>query len=142
MAQQDAWLTYGKNSFGWRYSELAQIHTGNVRRLAPAWVFQTRVPGNLETTPLVVDGLMFVTGGSNHAFALDARTGRSLWQYAKTPPQGLDLCCGEVNRGFAMRGDKLFKVNIEDTLVALDAKSGRALWETQIADYKNSCQRS
>jgi alcohol dehydrogenase (cytochrome c) len=137
-AQEDSstWLTYGKNYAGWRYSELAQIHTGNIAQLAPKWIHQTGLSGKLETTPLVFDGLMFVTGTSNHAFALDARTGKPIWHYTKTPPKGLNLCCGEVNRGFAALGDKLFKVNIEDTLVALDAKTGKVLWETRIDDYK------
>jgi alcohol dehydrogenase (cytochrome c) len=130
------WRTYGKNYAGWRYSELKEIHTGNVARLAPKWIFQSNLPPKVETTPLVFDGMMFVTGPSNHAFALDVRSGKPIWHYTKKPPKGLGLCCGEVNRGFAAIGDKLFKVNIEDTLVALDKASGRVLWETQIEDYK------
>ncbi len=130
------WTTYGGNHAGWRYSALAGINTANVAGLSPQWIFQTRVPGNIETTPLVMEGLMYVTAASNHAFALDARTGRPIWHYAKTPPSPLNLCCGEVNRGFAAIGDKLFKVNIEDTLVALDRASGKVLWETQIADHR------
>src|SRR5262245_35328252 len=119
LAAQD-WTTYGGNYAGWRYSQLAEINTGKVARLVPKWVFQTRVPGNLEASPLVMNGLMYMTAASNHAFALDVRTGRPVWHYAKTPPKPLNLCCGEVNRGFAAVGDKLFKMNIEDTLVALD----------------------
>jgi alcohol dehydrogenase (cytochrome c) len=130
------WTTYGGNPAGWRYSQLSEINSGNVARLAPKWIFQTRVPGNLETTPLVMNGLMYMTAPSNHAFALDLRTGRPIWHYAKTPPGPLNLCCGEVNRGFAAIGDKLFKVNIEDTLVALDRNTGKVLWETGIADHK------
>jgi alcohol dehydrogenase (cytochrome c) len=130
------WRTYGRNPYGWRYVELSQIDRSNVARLSPQWIFQTRLPGGLETSPLVSDGLMYLTGSSNHAFALDLRTGKPVWHYSKTPPKGMNLCCGEVNRGFALHGDKLFKVNIEDALVALDAKSGRVLWETQIEDFK------
>src|SRR5262249_54072677 len=59
-----------------------------------------------------------------------------LWGYSKTPARGVGLCCGEVNRGFAAIGSQLFKVNIEDTLVALDSKNGAVLWETMIGDYK------
>jgi alcohol dehydrogenase (cytochrome c) len=137
-AQDDAgsWKTYGKNSFGWRYSELSQINTSNVARMTPQWIFQTGVPGNSETSPLVIDGLMYFTAPSNNAFALDLRSGKSIWHYRKTPPKSLNLCCGEVNRGFAVLGNKLFKVNIEDTLVALDLKTGRVLWETELADYR------
>src|SRR5450759_4433952 len=134
-AQQD-WRTYGHNPQGWRYSDLAEINTTNVSKLTPQWIHQAGVLGALEATPLVFNGLMYVTGAANHAWALDALTGRTIWTYHKISPTGLNLCCGQVNRGFAVLDDKLFKVNIEGTLVALDAKSGSVLWETQIADYK------
>jgi len=131
----DTWRTYGGNLQGWRYSELAQIDVHNVARLVPKWIYQTGV-GRSETTPLVFDGLMFIAGPSNNSWALDVRTGRPIWHYKRTPPTKLNLCCGEVNRGFAVHGDKLFRVNIEGTLVALDAKSGTVIWETTLADYK------
>ena len=130
------WRTYGQNSQGWRYSELAQIDTRNVSRLSTAWIYQTGLAGGFETTPLVFDGLMFIAGPSNHSWALDALTGRPIWHTHTTPPVKLNLCCGQVNRGFATRGDKLFRLNIEGKLVALDAKSGTTLWETTVADYK------
>ena len=130
------WRSYGLNSLGWRYSELAQIDTRNVARLSPAWIFQTGLGGGIETTPLVFDGMMFIAGPSNHSWALDAVTGRSIWHAHKEPPAKLELCCGQVNRGFAVLGDKLFRVNIEGTLVALDLHSGTTLWETTLADYK------
>jgi len=129
------WRTYGQNPQGWRYSDLTQIDTRTVARLAPKWIYQTGVGGS-ETTPLVFDGMMFVAGPSNNSWALDAITGRPIWHSHQTPPTPLDLCCGEVNRGFAVHGDKLFRVNIEGTLVALDIKSGTTLWETKLADYK------
>ncbi len=137
-AQSDAgaWLTYGRNYAGWRYSELAEINTSNVSRLAPRWIYQTGQAGPHETTPLVFGGMMFVTGPSNHADALDLLTGKPIWHYQKTPPTGLGMCCGEQNRGFAVLGSRLFKVNIEATLVALDALSGAVLWEKQIDDYR------
>jgi alcohol dehydrogenase (cytochrome c) len=133
---QSTWQTYGKNSLGWRYSDLAQINTSNVANIAPQWIFQTRVPGNMETSPLVIDGLMYFTAQSNHAFAVDLRSGKLVWHYQKMPPKQMSLCCGEVNRGLAVLGNRLFKVNIEDTLVALDLKTGKVLWETEIADYR------
>jgi len=108
-AQNDSatWLMYGKNYAAWRYSDAAQINTGNVSKLAPRWMFQTGA-GALETTPLVFDGLMYVTGSANHAFALDLLTGRPVWRYAKPVPAGVQGCCGSVNRGFAAQGGKLF----------------------------------
>jgi len=137
-AQSDpaTWLTYGKNYSGWRYSELSEINTRTVAHLAPRWIHQTGQSGSHETTPLVFGGLMFVTGPSNHADALDLLTGRPIWHYHKTPPKPLSMCCGEQNRGFATLGDRLFKVNIEATLVAIDAHSGAVLWERQVDDYK------
>src|SRR5690348_4092442 len=135
-ADDTGWKSHRNNDAGWRYSELKEIHTLNVARLTPKWMFQTRVPGNLETTPLVINGLMYVTAGSNHAFALDLRNGGEIWHYSKTPPKPLGLCCGEVNRGFASLGDRLFKVNIEDTLVALDKSSGKELWQTVLGDWR------
>jgi alcohol dehydrogenase (cytochrome c) len=137
-AQQDpnSWISYGKNYFGWRYSPLAQITAANVAQLAPAWILPTGVPGNNETTPLVVGDMMYLTGPSNNAWAVDLLTGRKVWSYSEYVPSGLGLCCSQVNRGFAISGDRLFKVNIQSTLVALDAKSGRVLWETAIDDYK------
>jgi len=136
IGQDTGWRTYGLNDAGWRYSELKQIDTGNIAQLAPKWIFQSGLPGTMETTPLVEGGLMYVTGPSNHAYALDLRQGKPIWHYSKTPPKGLGLCCGEVNRGFATIGDRLFKVSIEDTLIALDKASGELLWETQIADHR------
>jgi alcohol dehydrogenase (cytochrome c) len=131
----DTWRTYGGNMQGWRYSELAQIDVHNVARLVPKWIHQIGM-ARFEATPLVFDGLMFIAGPSNNSWALDVRTGRPIWHYKRTPPSRLNLCCGEVNRGFAVHGDKLFRVNIEGTLVALDAKSGHVIWETTLADYK------
>ena len=131
-----SWMSYGKNSLGWRYSELDQINAKNVSRLASQWMYQTSVPGKNETTPLVFDRMMFVTGPSNFAWALDALTGRPIWSYKSAPPTGVDLCCGAVNRGFAAKGNKLFKVNLEGTLLAMDATSGAVLWKATLEDYK------
>ena len=137
-AQSDSatWLTYGKNYAGWRYSELSEINTSTVSHLAPHWIYQTGQDGSHETTPLVFGGMMFVTGPSNHADALDLLTGKQIWHYRKTPPAPLSMCCGQPNRGFAALGSRLYKVNIDATLVALDALSGTVLWERQIDDYK------
>src|SRR5690242_4614753 len=104
-AQQDpnSWISYGKNYFGWRYSPLTQITAGNVAQIAPAWIMPT-VPGNNETTPLVVGDMMYITGPSNNAWAIDLLTGRKVWSYSDYVPSGLGLCCNSVNRGFAFLG--------------------------------------
>ena len=130
------WLMYGKNYSGWRYSELKQISTANVKDLTPQWTFQTGVAGRNETTPLVFDGMLYLTAPTNNAWALDLASGRPIWHYAKPLRPGVDLCCGQVNRGFAALGNKLFKVNLDAKLVALDSKTGSVLWETEIDDVK------
>ena len=91
LANPERWLTYSGNYTGQRNSPLTQITTENVRRLAPRWTFQTGVLGKFEATPIVLDGILFVTGQDNHAWALDARTGRSIWHYHKPLPDLLAL---------------------------------------------------
>ena len=137
-SQQDdeSWLMYGRNYSAWRYSPLDEIDTENVGRIAPAWIFQTGESGKFQTTPLVRDGVMYVTGPSNHAWALDLKTGRELWHYSEPVPGDLPLCCGKPNRGFAILGNRLFKVNMQATLVALDATTGDVVWEVESADYR------
>ncbi|MCC6585237.1 MAG: PQQ-dependent dehydrogenase, methanol/ethanol family [Bryobacterales bacterium] len=134
--ENNSWLMYGKNFGAWRYADLSQIDTSNVAKLTPVWTFQTGVNGKNETTPIVDTGLMYITGPSNHAWALDLKTGRPYWHYSKIVPSGVNACCGQVNRGFAALGDRLFKVNMEASLVALDAKTGQKIWETTIDDFK------
>jgi alcohol dehydrogenase (cytochrome c) len=138
LAQDDpgTWTSYGKNSLGWRFSDLKQIDTNTVIRLVPQWVYQTGVPGKNETTPLVFGGMMYITGPTNTAWALDALTGRPIWSYKSPPPAAINLCCGPVNRGFAVHDNKLFKVNLEGTLLAMDPKSGAVLWQAVLADWK------
>jgi alcohol dehydrogenase (cytochrome c) len=131
-----SWTTYGQNYAGWRYSELDRIDTRNVADLRPEWIFQSGVGGKFEATPLVANGLMYVTGASDHAWALDPLTGRSIWHYLHPVPRGLNICCGQVNRGFGMLGNRLFKLNLDATLVALDARGGNVLWETAVDDFR------
>src|SRR5204863_2968136 len=90
-AQQDpnSWLSYGKNYFGWRYSPLSQITTSNVEQLAPAWILPTGATGANETTPIVNGDMMFITGPSNNAWAIDLNTGKKVWNYSKYVPSGL-----------------------------------------------------
>ncbi|MGH9328503.1 MAG: PQQ-dependent dehydrogenase, methanol/ethanol family [Terriglobia bacterium] len=140
-AQNDpsAWLMYDRNYSGWRYSPLAQINAGTVATLRPQWVFQPQgatEAGRFETTPLVYNGTMYLTGSSNHAYAVDLQTGRQIWSYHEDAPSGLSMCCNQENRGFAALGNRLFKVNIQGELVALDALTGRVVWKSQMSDYR------
>jgi alcohol dehydrogenase (cytochrome c) len=130
------WLTYSGGYAGWRYSPLKQINVGNVAHLAVQWVFQTGIVGGFETTPLVIDGVMYLTGSSNHAWALDARTGRALWHYQRSLPEKIPLCCGRQNRGLAALGNRLFLATLDAHVMALDAKTGNVIWDVEAEDYR------
>jgi alcohol dehydrogenase (cytochrome c) len=134
--QPQNWLTYSADYAGKRYSELKQIDATNVSHLAPAWMFQTSVAGKLEATPLAIDGILYFTGADDHGYAVDARTGRTIWHYTRPLPARLPVCCGRVNRGFAARGDKLFMATLDAHVVALDAKTGNVIWDVEAADSK------
>ncbi len=111
-----------------------QINTTNVGKLKPAFVFQTAVLESMETAPVVVNGVMFLTTSFNHVYAIDAATGQEFWHYKHKLGPIVTVCCGNNNRGVAASEGKLFMGTIDAKLVALDAKTGKLLWETQIAD--------
>jgi alcohol dehydrogenase (cytochrome c) len=117
-----------------RFYPNAQINTGNVAKLKPSFVFQTGVLESMETAPIVVDGVMYVTTSYNHVYALDAVTGEEFWHFKHKMGPVTTYCCGPNNRGVAIEGGKLFMGTLDAKLIALDAKSGKLLWETQIAD--------
>ncbi len=130
------WLTYSGDYFAQHYSALAQIHRGNVARLKPAWMYQIGSRQHFEATPLVVDGVMYLSEPPSDVTALDLKTGRPLWRYRRPIPDGVPVCCGQVNRGVAMLNGLLYIGTIDSYLVALDAQTGRKRWEVQVADYK------
>jgi alcohol dehydrogenase (cytochrome c) len=136
-ADGSKWLTFGGNYSNHRHSPLTQISPENVSRLQPQWTFQTATLGNFETTSLIRDNVLYVTGPQNVAWAIDARTGRQIWRYRRELPPNLTACCGLVNRGFAMLGDKLFMVTLDAHLLALDAKTGNITWDATMEEYKN-----
>ena len=107
-SEPQQWMMYSGAYDGSRFSPLDQINRTNVQRLSLQWVFQTGVRGRHETTPLVIDGIMYLTTPQNHAYAVDTRTGRPLWHYQRTLPKEMSLCCGPQNRGFGALGDRLF----------------------------------
>ncbi len=130
------WLTYSGNYSGQRYAPLDQIDAGNVARLKLAWLYQAAEMHKFETTPLVVDGIMYLSEPPSHVTALDTRTGRVLWKYRRIVPQDVRVCCGQVNRGVAALDDLLFIGTVDAHLVALDAKTGMIRWDIAVADYK------
>jgi PQQ-dependent dehydrogenase (methanol/ethanol family) len=117
-----------------RYYPATQINTGNVKKLRPAFTFQTDVLESMETAPIVVNGVMYLTTSYNHVFAINATTGQELWEYKHKMGPITTYCCGPNNRGVAVSGDKLFMGTLDAKLVALNAKTGNVVWETQIAD--------
>jgi alcohol dehydrogenase (cytochrome c) len=128
------WLTYSGSYMSQRHSALTQITTANAKNLELKWVFQAQSLQTFESTPLVVDGIMYVTQAPNDVVALDAKTGRVFWIYHYVLPQTLAVCCGQVNRGVAILGDVLFMGTLDAHLVAIDAKNGRAIWNTKVAE--------
>ena len=131
------WLTYSGNYSSTRYSPLTQITPANVKNLKLQWVYQAPVAGNWQTTPLVVDGIMYITQRLNDVVALDATSGRAFWVYRHTPAQDRIVCCGANNRGLAILGDTLFMGTLDAQLIAIDAKTGRAVWKTEVASTKS-----
>ncbi|MEP3280008.1 MAG: PQQ-binding-like beta-propeller repeat protein [Stappiaceae bacterium] len=117
-----------------RYYPARQINTQNVNNLRPAWIFQTEIVDSLETSPIVVNGVMYVTTSFNHVYALDAKTGEQIWHHKHNMGPITTYCCGPNNRGVAVDGDRLFFGTLDAKLVALDAKTGKQVWETEIAD--------
>jgi alcohol dehydrogenase (cytochrome c) len=138
------WLTYYGAYDGQRYSELDQINTENVSRLKPEWVFQCGGVGlqagattyAFEAAPIVVDGVMYVTGWDGWCWALDAVTGQELWRYRHAIPFDVSLCCGNVNRGVAVAQGKVFYVTQNAHLVALDAENGKRVWDKTYGDVR------
>jgi len=135
IAPKSDWTVYHGSLSGNRYSPLEQINTGNVAKLAPAWMFDLPDP-LLETTPVVMDAVMYVTGW-NELFALDATTGRQLWSYAEPRTDGIKGFAGAgVNRGAAIAGDRVFMATDHAHLLAFNRFTGEKLWDTTLADYR------
>ena len=134
-ADGSQWLTFGGDYTNQRHSPLTQITPANVNRLVPQWTFQTGTLGNFETTSLLRDNVLYVTGPQNVAWAIDARSGRQIWRYRRELPPNLTACCGLVNRGFGVLGDKLFMVTLDAHLLALDMKTGAIVWDATMEDY-------
>jgi alcohol dehydrogenase (cytochrome c) len=117
-----------------RYYPNRQINTSNVHKLRPAWMFQTEIKDTFETSPIIVNGIMYFTTAFNHAYAVDARTGEQLWHFKHKMGPVTVYCCGPNNRGVAVAGDRVFMATLDAKLLALDAKTGQLVWEAQIAD--------
>jgi alcohol dehydrogenase (cytochrome c) len=129
------WPTYNGDPRGNRYTTETQINKDTVGRLAPRWMFTVPDAGSLQGTPLVVDGLMYVTA-PNEAFALDAGSGRRIWHFKRPRTKG--VAGGGANRGAAVNGDRLFMVTDHAHLLALNRFTGEVLWDSELADWKQN----
>lgn len=132
--QTASWVHTNGNYAQTRFYPGSQINADNVAKLRPEFLFQTEVRESMETAPIVVDGIMYMTTSYNHVYALDAVTGREFWHYKHKMGPITTFCCGPNNRGVAIEGGRLFMGTLDAKLVSLDAKTGKLLWETEIAD--------
>jgi alcohol dehydrogenase (cytochrome c) len=131
------WLSYSGGTMSQRHTPLTQITPANAKDLTLKWVFQTRTLDKQENTPLVVDGVMYTIQSPNDVIALDAATGKTIWTYFHKPAAGtVNPCCGNLTRGVAILGDKLFLATLDAQMIAINAKTGKELWKTDVADYK------
>jgi len=130
------WLTYSGSYKSWRYSPLNQINRQNAATLKLAWVYQMVTTHKIETTPLVVDGIMYASEPPSNVIALDAATGRPYWHYRRVLPSKINVCCDQVNRGVAILNDRVFVGTVDAHLVALNAKTGAVLWDVAVADNR------
>jgi PQQ-dependent dehydrogenase (methanol/ethanol family) len=142
------WRFYGKDLANTRFQNVDQINRNNVHELKVAWVFHTGVLdplGELEVSPIVVDGRMYVTDGHDNVFALNAATGKLIWSYKPTeipgempPLDEVTVCCGRNNHGVAFGDGKVFYGRLDDVVVALNAKTGAVVWKKTVADFTQS----
>ncbi len=136
-ANAGEWMSYGRDYSEQRYSPLKQINTDNVGRLGLAWYADlSERGGSYETTPIAVDGELFVTTPWSKVYAFDARTGQRLWKYDPQVPgqYAVKLCCGIVNRGVAVWRGKVIWGTLDGRLIAVDARTGKKIWEVQATD--------
>ena len=134
-----AWLMYGRDYHAHRYVDLDQIHPGNVDRLHPVWVFATGGENRgLQATPLLHEGVLFVSADESRVFAIDARTGAQKWKYDPKIPDEAErvYCCGSINRGVALYGDLVFVGTMDARMVALNRETGAVAWETEVIDWR------
>ena len=132
------WPSYNGDYTGRRFSSLTQITHENVGQLRAEWVFHSKNSGKLEVTPVVVDGVMYITA-SNDVYALNSTNGRTLWHYSRPVSSGLiDDAAGHINRGVALLGTRLYTETDNAHLVCLDARSGHLLWDIAYADWNKN----
>jgi len=135
VTSQTDWTTYNGDVGGNRYTTLSQITKANVKHVAPRWVFNMPGGRGLEVTPVVANGVMYVTN-ANECFALDAGSGREIWHFQRPRTAGLiGNAAGGINRGVAVAGDRVYMVSDNSHLLALNRADGKLAWEVEVADW-------
>ena len=132
------WLTYHGSYAATHFSALSDIRPDNVKKLELKWVWQANSLERIQATPLIVDGVMYLTDPPGDALAVDARTGRVFWRFHHELPANIAPCCGRVNRGLAILGNTLFMGTLDARLIALDASTGRKRWDIQVANHADA----
>ncbi|MCH7890162.1 MAG: PQQ-dependent dehydrogenase, methanol/ethanol family [Gemmatimonadetes bacterium] len=130
------WLLYGGNYANYRHSPIQRLTPEAVPNLKLAWSFPTGTDRQFEVSPVVYDGIMYISSSYNRLFALDAATGELFWRYDHQQPDDLLVCCGPVNRGVAIAGDAVLMATLDARLIAFHRLSGEILWDTEIIDYR------
>ncbi|MFW1676511.1 pyrroloquinoline quinone-dependent dehydrogenase [Pontibacter sp. JAM-7] len=138
---QADWSIYGNGLHNQRFSTLEQINRSNVQALTLAWRYETGIKASFQTSPIVLQGVMYFSTPFNHVVALDAVTGKQLWRY-EHPLKSKKSCCGPANRGVAVAQGKVFQATIDGHLIALDQTSGTLLWDIQVGDLSLSTQET
>lgn len=132
-ADTDNWLIHGRDYANQRFSPLTAINAQSIARLVPKWIYQTGTAATFQTTPLVADGVMYVSAPGSSVMAVDAVTGREIWRYDHKPKAG-KLCCGPANRGVALGYGKVFIATVDARLIALAQDTGKTLWDIPLAE--------
>jgi glucose dehydrogenase len=128
------WPSYGRDLNSQRFSPATQINTQNVKNLVEAWVYNSGVVGSFQTTPIVQNGVMYLSLPFNHVVALDAKTGKELWRYEHQRRKDWQMCCGPANRGVAVSGGRVFIGTVDARLIALNAQTGVKEWDIDVVE--------
>ena len=134
------WPVFGGNWDHQRHTLSTQITPRNVGQLDLAWEFDTGVSSSFQATPIVVNGVMFVSLPFNHVVALKADTGKLLWRYTHNRIKDRPMCCGPANRGVAVSDGKVFMGTVDSRLLALDARTGQKLWDIDVTKGEQGVQ--
>ncbi len=134
VSQTQDWPSFGRDYTSQRFSPSTQINTNNVKDLVQAWQYKSGVTASFQTTPIVQDGVMYLSLPFNHVVALDAKTGKELWRYNHDRRKDWQMCCGPANRGVAVAGGRVFIGTVDARLIALNAKTGAKEWDIDVVE--------